>query len=56
MNRRAILSLSATMVSGLLWCLFLFAALLGLSELSDSSILVNMVIMIVFAFGFDFIA
>jgi hypothetical protein len=35
MNRRAILSLSATMVLGLFWSLFLFAALdLGLSELS----------------------
>jgi hypothetical protein len=59
MNSRVILSLSVTMVSGLFWRLFLCAALdLGLSELSDSSILVfvNMVITIVFAFGFHFIA
>jgi hypothetical protein len=58
MNRRAILSLSATLVLGLFWSVFLFAALdLGLSELSDSILVfAKTVIMIVFAFSFHFIA
>jgi hypothetical protein len=41
MNRLTILSLSAAMVFGLFWSVFLFAALdLGLSKLSDLSIIV----------------